>query len=70
MLRNSTGTKCYTAGLTHSHSKQYRFVEQSLMLWSDILGNIFKLWSLAEADLLSNTHTYSLRDTGQVPNVK
>jgi hypothetical protein len=56
------------ARLTHGHSKQYRYVEQSLMLWSEILGNIFKLWNLAEADLLSNSHTYSLRDTGQGMN--
>ena len=39
------------ARLTHSHARQYRYVEQSLMLWSEVLANFFKLWALAEADL-------------------
>ncbi|EKX40524.1 hypothetical protein GUITHDRAFT_75421 [Guillardia theta CCMP2712] len=53
------------ARLTHSHSRQYRFVEQSLMLWSAILKDMFKLWHLSEQDLLSSLHPYKLRDTGQ-----
>ena len=52
------------ARLTHSHSAQYAYVEQSLMLWREILSQLSKLWSLAEDDLLQGS-SYRLRDTGQ-----
>ncbi|KAM6496124.1 Protein of unknown function (DUF2009) domain containing protein [Amanita muscaria] len=53
------------ARLTHDHSKQYAYVIQSLTLWREILHDMFRLWSLAEQDLLSENIPYRLRDTGQ-----
>lgn len=53
------------ARLTHSHSTQYSYVLQSLTLWSIIADEMFKLWSLSEEDLLDETNTYRLCDTGQ-----
>ncbi len=54
------------ARLTHSHTAQYHYVLQSLCLWRDILDDFFKLWSLAELDLLSTTDApYTLTETGQ-----
>ncbi|CCA70666.1 hypothetical protein PIIN_04602 [Serendipita indica DSM 11827] len=53
------------ARLTHGHEKQFSYVLQSLTLWREILGDMFELWSLAEDDLLSDTISYRLRDTGQ-----
>ena len=35
--------------LTHSHSTQYQFVRQSLMLWAEIQKDIFRLWVAADA---------------------
>jgi hypothetical protein len=51
--------------LSHSHEKQYYFALQSLTLWQHILDDMFKLWSLAEGDLLSDAVDYQLKDTGQ-----
>ncbi|KAJ8086986.1 hypothetical protein PM082_005811 [Marasmius tenuissimus] len=53
------------ARLSHDHSKQYAYVVQSLSLWREILHDMFHLWSLAEEDLLSDSISYRLRDTGQ-----
>ncbi|KIJ69795.1 hypothetical protein HYDPIDRAFT_77951 [Hydnomerulius pinastri MD-312] len=53
------------ARLSHDHSKQYAYVLQSLTLWREILHDMFRLWSLAEQDLLSDSVAYRLRDTGQ-----
>eukprot|EP00124_Ichthyophonus_hoferi_P004647 Ihof_evm2s538 gene=Ihof_evmTU2s538 len=53
------------ARLTHSHEKQFNYVLQSLTLWREILHDFFKLWYLAENDLLSTECTYRMRDTGQ-----
>jgi len=53
------------ARLSHSHARQFRFAEQSLSLWRAIVNDMFRLWSLAEADLLSGDAPYALRDTGQ-----
>lgn len=53
------------ARLSHDHSTQYKYVEQSLMLWKEIMDNMFMLWSLAEDDLLNEKHPYELKDTGQ-----
>ncbi|KAA1473360.1 hypothetical protein DENSPDRAFT_780015 [Dentipellis sp. KUC8613] len=53
------------ARLSHDHSKQYSYVIQSLTLWREILHDMFRLWSLAEQDLLSENIGYRLRDTGQ-----
>lgn len=51
--------------LSHSHEMQYYFVLQSLTLWAAILEDMFRLWYLAEEDLLSTTQPYELRNTGQ-----
>ena len=41
------------ARLTHSHERQYHYVLQSLTLWREILNDMYRLWFLAEKDLLS-----------------
>jgi len=51
--------------LSHDHSTQFTFVLQSLMLWREVITNMFRLWVMAETDLLSTESTYLLRDTGQ-----
>jgi len=53
------------ARLSHSHKYQCNYVLQSLMLWKEIMQNFFKLWILAEEDLLSSTIPYRLTNTGQ-----
>jgi Protein of unknown function (DUF2009) len=53
------------ARLTHSHERQYTFVLQSLTLWREVHHNMFKLWTLAEEDLLREGNWYRLSDTGQ-----
>lgn len=53
------------ARLSHSHERQYAYVLQSLTLWSEISTEMFRLWYLAEGDLLSQTGRYRLCDTGQ-----
>lgn len=53
------------ARLSHDHKTQFKYVEQSLMLWKEIMDNMFMLWSLAEDDLLNEKHLYQLKDTGQ-----
>jgi len=53
------------ARLTHSHNRQYHYVLQSLTLWREIANDMFKLWYLAETDLLDESTPYRLRDTGQ-----
>lgn len=51
--------------MSHDHKTQYQYVEQSLMLWKEIMDNMFMLWSLAEDDLLNDEHPYNYKDTGQ-----
>jgi hypothetical protein len=53
------------ARLTHSHERQYGFVLQSLTLWREIANDMFRLWYLAEDDLLRSGNDYEQRDTGQ-----
>jgi len=53
------------ARLSHSHERQYYFALQSLTLWRDIVDDMFRLWQVAEADLLNETITYHLQNTGQ-----
>ncbi|OLL23541.1 UPF0652 protein [Neolecta irregularis DAH-3] len=53
------------ARLSHNHLKQYLYVNQSLNLWREIMNDMFKLWFLADEDLLSTTNRYRLMDTGQ-----
>lgn len=53
------------ARLSHDHFKQFHYVRQSLTLWSQIMRDMFMLWSLADHDLLSESIRYRLADTGQ-----
>ena len=54
--------------MTHDHGRQYQFAIQTLTLWREVQNDMFKLWCLAEDDLLDPDNYYSLRDTGQVIN--
>ncbi|XRB10244.1 UPF0652 protein [Pseudoscourfieldia marina] len=40
------------ARLSHNHARQYTYVRQTLYLWREIMGDMFRLWCLAEDDLL------------------
>lgn len=53
------------ARLTHSHQRQYSYVLQSLTLWREIMHDMFRLWCLAEGDLLHDKLGYRLVNTGQ-----
>ena len=53
------------ARLSHSHERQFYFALQSLTLWRDIIDDMFRLWAMAEDDLLSESISYTLQDTGQ-----
>jgi len=53
------------ARLSHPHSQQHQYCLQTLTLWREIQNDMFKLWCLAEEDLLAANNYYSLRDTGQ-----
>jgi hypothetical protein len=50
--------------LSHDHHTQFTFVLQSLLLWREIINNMFRLWFMTEQDLLGAS-SYMLRDTGQ-----
>jgi hypothetical protein len=51
--------------LSHSHELQFNYVLQSLTLWSTTVQDMFRLWYLAEADLLDPDNQYELKQTGQ-----
>jgi len=51
--------------LSHGHKTQFTFVYQSLLLWREIMGNMFALWQGTEDDLLDHSLRYRLCDTGQ-----
>jgi Protein of unknown function (DUF2009) len=53
------------ARLTHNHSRQYQYCLQSLELWREISQHMYKLWYMAESDMLDPENPYSLRSTGQ-----
>lgn len=53
------------ARLTHDHSRQFRYVFQSLALWREVCHDMYRLWYLSETDLLNAKNRYSLRNTGQ-----
>ncbi|OQS04447.1 hypothetical protein THRCLA_03319 [Thraustotheca clavata] len=53
------------ARLSHSHTRQYHYVLQSLTLWREIAHDMFRLWCLTDEDLLSGAAPYQLTDTGQ-----
>jgi len=60
-IRAGFGGSC----LSHSHSTQYQFVLQSLLLWREIQQQMFKLWYLTDEDLLDEENRYRLTNTGQ-----
>ena len=47
----------------HDHGTQYEFVRQTLLLWREIQTQMFKLWALADQDMLASR--YRLCNTGQ-----
>lgn len=49
--------------LSHSHTRQFQYVLQSLRLWREVLMYFMPIWIKAEEDLLGNN--YRLADTGQ-----
>eukprot|EP00890_Picochlorum_soloecismus_P000937 jgi/Picsp_1/1844/NSC_05311-R1_protein len=51
--------------LTHSHQRQYTYVLQTLTLWREISHEMFKLWWMADKDMLSDRNSYRLQNTGQ-----
>eukprot|EP00301_Raphidiophrys_heterophryoidea_P021037 c5580_g1_i1.p1 GENE.c5580_g1_i1~~c5580_g1_i1.p1 ORF type:complete len:384 (+),score=87.66 c5580_g1_i1:184-1335(+) len=51
--------------LRHSHKEQFVFVLQSMVLWREIMGEMYRLWWLADSDMLNPHNHYRLRDTGQ-----
>ena len=53
------------ARLSHNHARQYTYARQTLYLWREIMGDMFRLWCLAEEDLLREGNHYRLTDTGQ-----
>lgn len=53
------------ARLSHTHAKQFHYVQQSLTLWSEIMRSMFQLWFQADMDLVSDKTPYELSDTGQ-----
>jgi hypothetical protein len=53
------------ARLTHTHERQFMYVSQSLTLWREVSNDMFKLWTLAETDLLRESNRYQLTNTGQ-----
>lgn len=53
------------ARLSHNHQRQFTYVSQTLMLWREIANDTFKLWYLAESDLLCERNRYGLTNTGQ-----
>jgi len=53
------------ARLSHSHSRQYTFVIQSLTLWAEVMKDMLKLWHAAESDILDPSNPYVRTETGQ-----
>ena len=51
--------------LSHSHATQFTFVLQTLMLWQKVTEHMFRLWLLADRDLLNEDNDYRLANTGQ-----
>jgi hypothetical protein len=50
--------------LSHDHAKQYSFVRQSLCLWRNIQDEMFKLWIMADSDLLSSDYPLATQFVG------
>lgn len=65
IIRDIGGNGGASPKLTHSHPTQFVYVRQSLLLWREIMRNMYKLWHLADADLLGGQGGYQLWNTGQ-----
>ena len=54
------------ARLTHDHERHFNFALQSMTLWREITDDMFRLWMLAESDLINAADCpYELKETGQ-----
>ena len=53
------------ARLTHNHARQFTYAKQTLMLWREVATDMFKLWWMSDADMLSERNRYRLQNTGQ-----
>ncbi len=53
------------ARLTHNHARQFTYAKQTLQLWREVANDMFKLWYMADADMLSDRNRYRLQNTGQ-----
>ena len=51
--------------LTHSHTQQYHFVRNTLVLWKIMNQNMNVLWAAVEDDILNPSINYSFTNTGQ-----
>ncbi|CAM9596239.1 unnamed protein product, partial [Ectocarpus fasciculatus] len=59
------GSSSSSAQLSHDHRTQFTFVWQSLLLWSEAMRSMYRLWYFADSDLLSGKASYRLQNTGQ-----
>ena len=64
-ISSGRGGRHVSQAHSHSHSDQYTFVLQTLVLWREIMTNMFELWRATESDLLGNGGHYRLCQTGQ-----
>lgn len=46
------------ARISHDHESQFYYALQSMMLWREVLHDMFRLWCIAEEDLLSENNPY------------
>ena len=54
------------AKLSHDHRTQFVFCHQTFTLWREVMTHMYKLWCLADEDLLSSSGGgYQLFNTGQ-----
>jgi hypothetical protein len=51
--------------LSHSHSQQYNYARESLLLWDFMQRDIFSMWEAVESDMLVNHTDYRQMNTGQ-----
>lgn len=51
--------------LSHEHKKHYAYVTQTLVLWQLITKDMFRLWKLAEDDMLNPENPVEFKETGQ-----
>ena len=49
------------ARLSHSHRQQFHYVRQTLLLWRNVLHDMYRLWHLAGTTLLwlSSHHSFT-----------